>query len=57
MAITPCLPPENEQTLRRRAELAGLDVAEYLSQGVGLTDAPLLSVSDVSREGIYRDHD
>lgn len=81
MAITLDLPPEKEQILRRRAELAGQDVTEYLLQGVGLKapppplsdeewerlvdeladtfppDAPLLSDYDVSREGIYRDHD
>ncbi len=81
MAITLDLSPEKEQILRRRAELAGQDVAEYLLQGVGLRtappplsdeewerlvdeladtvppDAPLLSDYDVSREGIYRDHD
>ncbi len=80
MAITLDLPPEKEQILRRRAELAGQDVTEYLLQGVGLRstpplsngewerladeladiappDAPLLSDYDVSREGIYRDHD
>jgi len=81
MAITLDLPPDKEQILRRRAELAGQDVAEYLLRGVGLMtpppplsdeewerlvdeladtfppDAPLLSDYDVSREGIYRDHD
>jgi len=81
MAITLDLPPDKEQILRRRAELAGQDVVEYLLRGVGLMtpppplsdeewerlvdeladtfppDAPLLSDYDVSREGIYRDHD
>jgi len=81
MAITLDLPPDKEQLLRRRAELAGQDVADYLLQGVGLMtlppplsneewerlvdeladtvppDAPLFSDYDVSREGIYRDHD
>ena len=83
MAITLDLPPDKEQILRRRAELAGQDVTDYLLQGVGLwaapprspisdeewerlvdeladtfpPDAPLLSDYDVSREGIYRDHD
>ncbi len=81
MAITVDLPPDKEQILRRRAELAGQDVTDYLLQGVGLraappplsdeewerladelagtvpADVPLLSDYDVSREGIYRDHD
>lgn len=81
MVITLDLPPDKEQILRRRAELAGQDVAEYLLQSVGLRstppplpneewerlvdeladtappDVPLLSDYDVSREGIYRDHD
>jgi len=40
MAITLELPPEQEQSLRRRAELAGQDVAEYLLRGVGLMTLP-----------------
>ena len=40
MAITLDLPPDKEQILRRRAELAGQDVTDYLLQGVGLWAAP-----------------
>lgn len=43
MAITLELPPEEEQSLRRRAEMAGQDVTTYLLQQVGLrtTFSPL----------------
>ena len=40
MAITLDLPPEKEHIIRRRAELAGQDVAEYLLRGVGLMTPP-----------------
>ncbi len=39
MAITLELPPEEEQSLRRRAEIAGQDVTTYLLQQVGLKTA------------------
>jgi hypothetical protein len=44
MAITLELPPDEEHLLRRRAEMAGQDVTEYLRRGVGLrvsSPAPL----------------
>lgn len=40
MAITLELPPEQEQSLRRRAELAGQDVTTFLLQQVGLRVVP-----------------
>jgi len=40
MAITLELPPEEEQNLRRRAEMAGQDVTTYLLQNVGLGAVP-----------------
>lgn len=48
MAITIELPPDEERTLRQRAEAAGLDVATYLTRNVGLslTSLPGESVSD-----------
>lgn len=81
MAITLELPQEEEQNLRRRAEMAGQDVTAFLLRLAGLkglpllpsneereklldeladtapTKAALLSDYDVSREGIYGDHD
>ena len=36
MAITLELPPEEEQSLRPRAEMAGQDVETYLLQNLGL---------------------
>jgi len=36
MAITLELPPEEEQSLRRRAEMAGQDVTDYLLNAAGL---------------------
>ncbi len=40
MAITLELPPEEEQSLRRRAEMAGQDVTDYLLNRVGLRLVP-----------------
>ena len=40
MAITLELPPEEEQHLRRRAEMAGQDVTTYLLRNLGLRIAP-----------------
>lgn len=40
MAITLELPPEEEQRLRRRAEMAGQDVTTYLLQHIGLKSVP-----------------
>ncbi len=40
MAITLELPPEEEQSLRRRAEMAGQDVMTYLLQQVGMRAVP-----------------
>lgn len=39
MAITLELPPEEEQSLRRRAEMAGQDVTAYLLRHIGLRAA------------------
>ena len=44
MAITLELRPEEEQSLRRRAEMAGQEITDYLLSGVGLrvlSPAPL----------------
>lgn len=51
MAITLELPPEEEQSLRRRAEIAGQDVTDYLLNGVGLrtVSPPLLSEEEWER--------
>jgi uncharacterized protein (DUF1778 family) len=49
MAITLELPPEEEQSLRRRAEMAGQDVTTYLLQSIGLRIAPP-SLSDAEWE-------
>lgn len=40
MAITLELPPEEEQSLRERAEMAGQDVTTYLLRHLGLRTAP-----------------
>ena len=40
MAITIELPPEEEQRLRQRAELAGQDVGTYLLRNAGLAIVP-----------------
>ncbi len=40
MAITLELPPEEEQNLRRRAEIAGHDVTTYLLRHLGLRTVP-----------------
>ena len=39
MAITLELPPEEEQNLRRQAEMAGQDVTNYLLSGAGFRTA------------------
>lgn len=50
MAITLELPPEEEQSLRHRAELAGQDVTMYLLRHVGLRAAlPPLSDEEWER--------
>ncbi len=46
MAITLELPPEEEQSLRQRAEMAGQDVTDYLLNGVGLRPVPLPPLSE-----------
>jgi hypothetical protein len=47
MAITLELPLEEEQSLRRRAEMAGQNVTDYLLNGVGLR---VLSPTPLSEE-------
>ena len=51
MTITLELPPEEEQHLRRRAEMAGQDVTTYLLQQVGLRITPPL-LSDEEWESL-----
>lgn len=51
MAITLELPPEEEQRLRRQAEMAGQDVTDYLLNGAGFRTAapPMLSEEEWER--------
>ena len=46
MAITLELPPEEEQNLRRQAEMAGQNITDYLLNGAGLRGAAPLALSD-----------
>ena len=46
MTVTIDLAPEEEQNLRRRAEMAGQDVGTYLVRSVGIGLAPSPPVSN-----------
>ncbi len=55
MAITLELPPEEEQILRRQAEMAGQNITDYLLNGAGLRGAAPLALSDEEWERLVEE--